>query len=507
MRSFRALYKDRKGRKRESSKWYVEFRDHLDTIRRLPAYTDRAASEEFGRKVERLAACRASSMPLDKDLTRWIEALAPSVRDRLARIGLLEAERVAASKSLLAHLDDFQEALRSKGTTEKQARLVHTRAKAVVEGCGFRFWSDISASKVQAYLAERRKGEKGLSAQTSNFYLASFQQFCRWMVMDRRASESPVGHLKRLNVKADRRHDRRALSLDECRKLLDAASKGSEAYAMTGPERALLYRLTLESGLRAGELRSLTRASFDLDADPATVTVRAAYSKHRRDDVLPLRPAMAAALREHLALKLPEAAAFLIPESDDTAKMLRVDLETAGIPYVDDAGRVADFHGLRHTFITNLANGGVHPSTARSLARHSTITLTMDRYTHTVVGQQSEALEKLPDLTTLPASEVQATGTDDRNVLPECLLFSGGQSGTSRDKLGQDARRIRRDTRRREPARTAGKASVDAGENETRRDDRVDEGGGLENRCAARHRGFESLSLRRLFRCGMCRIA
>ena len=38
------------------------------------------------------------------------------------------------------------------------------------------------------------------------------------------------------------------------------------------------------------------------------------------------------------------------------------------------------FHALRHTFITNLARSGVHPKTAQSLARHSTITLTMDRY-------------------------------------------------------------------------------------------------------------------------------
>lgn len=50
--------------------------------------------------------------------------------------------------------------------------------------------------------------------------------------------------------------------------------------------------------------------------------------------------------------------------------------------YVDAAGRVADFHALRHTYITNLATAGVSPKTAQTLARHSTITLTMDRYTH-----------------------------------------------------------------------------------------------------------------------------
>ena len=52
----------------------------------------------------------------------------------------------------------------------------------------------------------------------------------------------------------------------------------------------MLYLLAAETGLRSGELRSLTRASFSLDSKPATVTVAAAYSKHRRDDTLPLRP-------------------------------------------------------------------------------------------------------------------------------------------------------------------------------------------------------------------------
>ena len=81
------------------------------------------------------------------------------------------------------------------------------------------------------------------------------------------------------------------------------------------------------------------------------------------------------------------------------AKMFRCDLEDAGITYRDDAGRVADFHSLRHTFISNLARGGVHPKVAQTLARHSTITLTMDRYSHTTRGQLADALSKLPDLT------------------------------------------------------------------------------------------------------------
>ena len=37
MRVFKPSYNDRKGRKREAAKWYVEFRDQLERPRRLPA--------------------------------------------------------------------------------------------------------------------------------------------------------------------------------------------------------------------------------------------------------------------------------------------------------------------------------------------------------------------------------------------------------------------------------------------------------------------------------------
>jgi len=55
----------------------------------------------------------------------------------------------------------------------------------------------------------------------------------------------------------------------------------------------MVYRLALGTGFRAGELRSLTPASFDLDADPATVAVDAAYSKRRHQHVQPIRSDLA----------------------------------------------------------------------------------------------------------------------------------------------------------------------------------------------------------------------
>jgi len=57
-----------------------------------------------------------------------------------------------------------------------------------------------------------------------------------------------------------------------------------------------------------------------------------------------------------------------------------------------------DFHALRHTFVSRLASSGVHPKTAQRLARHSTITLTIDPYTHSEKGAELDVLAALPSL-------------------------------------------------------------------------------------------------------------
>jgi hypothetical protein len=98
-------------------------------------------------------------------------------------------------------------------------------------------------------------------------------------------------------------------------------------------------------------------------------------------------------------------------------------------------------HCLRHTTGTLLATAGVHPKTAQSIMRHSTIELTMGRYTHTLAGQESEAVGKLPDLS-LPSSQSQKavkTGTDNTH-LASYLAFETGEHRTKLDTTGQDTR-------------------------------------------------------------------
>ena len=106
---------------------------------------------------------------------------------------------------------------------------------------------------------------------------------------------------------------------------------------------------------------------------------------------------------------------------------------------MDDAGRYADFHALRHSFITHLGRAGVHSRTVQELARHSTPMLTQ-QYTHGFKGDEVAAVNALPDLSGPSRQTVQATGTDDNNADPRlarCLAQDGGQGKTNVDSHGR----------------------------------------------------------------------
>ena len=82
MRVFKQQYKDRKGKTRDSAKWYVEIKDHNETVRRIPGFTDNKATQEFGRRLEKLVAVRTLGDTPGPDLSRWLETL-PS--DKIGR--------------------------------------------------------------------------------------------------------------------------------------------------------------------------------------------------------------------------------------------------------------------------------------------------------------------------------------------------------------------------------------------------------------------------------------
>ena len=352
--------------------------------RRVPAYKDKTASQQLAARLEKEA--------------------------ELAREGVVDRYKEHRQRPLAGHLEDFRQSLLAKGNTEKHAKQVVSRARRIMEGCKFIYWPDIQASKTQRFLADLQKSGS-ISAQTFNHYLKAVKESAGWMVQDSRASESPLKHLKFRSVQkvVDEVHPRRALQVDELRRLFETTKSGPMRFRMSGFERYVCYRLAAETGLRAKELRSLKVKSFDLKA--CTVQVSGEFTKNRHEAVIPLRPDTAEELRQLISGKMPQVQVFKVPEK--AYKMIEVDLADADIPYVVD-GLYFDFHALRHQTGTLLAASGVHPKVAQSIMRHSDVNLTLSRYSHTLSGQEAEAVKKMSDLS-LPSRKSQAaTGTDGR---------------------------------------------------------------------------------------------
>ena len=414
---------------------------------------DKRQTEAVGKKVKELIAYKFNRESLSPELTKWVEGLPLKLRRALGKAGLLSVGKMAALRPLVEHVDGtadapgWRQSLMNSGNTAGHVDASCHRVLRVLDGCGFRYWSDIDRDRVESFLYDLRsdksdgqgRAKRGVSIQTSNHHLAALRSFCHWMVTAGRASEFPLHGSKRLNAKVDRRHARRALDIEEVRWLLRTTSQGSTRRGMSGPDRAMLYKVAVETGLRAGGAGQLARSSFNLDGERPTVTVEAAYSKHRRQDELPIRPDTAADLRTFMGCKHPAAKVFAVPLR--TAEVMKADLaaartawlndaatpqqrkereDTTFLCYADSAGRLADFHALRHTTGSWLAAAKVHPKMIQAIMRHSDINLTMSTYTHVFAGQGADAVAALPDLDAAPAGQsARATGTDSSKALPD----------------------------------------------------------------------------------------
>jgi integrase len=398
--------------------WYYRFSDADGVKRERRGCSDRRATEEMARAAESEAA--------------------------MCRAGLVDPKEAGyrrhAARPLAEHVREWGEHLASKGNTGAYARKSSTRAARVLALARVDRIGDMQPSRIQSAAAELRV--RGLSLETCNHHLRAIKGFSRWLWRDGRAREDALAHLALFNPKTDRRHDRGALSAAEFDALIRATRVAPPFRGLSGEDRVMLYLVAAYTGLRAKELDSLTTASFDLDSPRPTVRVRASCTKNGDEANLPLRADLAALLRRYLSGRAPDAPAW--PRSSwpsRAADMLKGDLGRAGVDYVDGDGHYRDFHSLRHRFGTELATANVPPKVAQALMRHSTISLTLDRYSHVGLHDTAGALDKLPALPdpahTRSTEAMRATGTDPKPInIPLAHHLPTGGDGAGRDLAG-----------------------------------------------------------------------
>jgi len=488
----RRVTKDTPGakRSREKSKtWRARYTDADGQTKTRSLFEDRESSE----------AMLADILQRERELRSGIRRYDPFESHRLTPLACPRCSGAGCDEAKGKpgrcddnHLYAFADHLRSKAGTEQHVSQTFNRIRKAFAACQFTSLQELDGGRLANWLHDQRKA--GMSPATSNGYLTAVKTFGHWLVKDRRSPESPFAHLSRVNQKVDVRIVRRASVQQELAQLAAAAAAGTPFRGLSGQDRAMLYLVAAFTGLRASELHSLSERSLSFRSEPPTVKVKAAYSKRRREDVLPLHPELASRLQQWLQERYasgsspdivrmtdsspaskPDANAQLFPGTwhKDGAEMMRRDLKAARSAWLDEAdneaeradreesgfllfetddGR-ADFHSHRHTFISNLANSGVHPNLAKNLARHSTITLTMDRYSHVGILDMDTALKSLPGIPERLGLPEQAavTGTDQSLVATMVAMLPAESSSS------QELSEVNSDTK---TARITGRKSI-----------------------------------------------
>lgn len=177
------------------------------------------------------------------------------------------------------------------------------------------------------------------------------------------------------------------------------------------------FVLAIYTGLRKGEILALRWS--DIDWDRATLHVEQTLQwsggkpvfqppkTDRSRRVVALSGSVLAALRRHRALQAQDRLLYGAEYQDNGLVLARPDGRPLYTRTFDDAWYRAlerapvpriRFHDLRHTHASLLLAQGTHPKIVSERLGHSTITLTLDTYSHLLPGLQQRAADEFDAL-------------------------------------------------------------------------------------------------------------
>ncbi len=252
----------------------------------------------------------------------------------------------------------------------------------------------------------RQKLDEGLAPKTVKYIHTTLhralKQAVRWGLVPRNAAAE-------VDPPRVRTPEIMPLSPAEARQLLQAAR---------GDRLEALYLLAVTTGMRQGEILGLGWEDADLDA--GVVRVRRTLTLARggprltepktrgsRRQVRLTKSAVGALERHRVRQEAERAAAGAKWEDQGLVFTTRIGtpirraklhreswkplLRNAGLPDTR-------FHDLRHTCATLLLTKGVHPKIVSEMLGHSSISITLDTYSHVIPGMGEVAASAMEDI-------------------------------------------------------------------------------------------------------------
>ena len=158
--------------------------------------------------------------------------------------------------------------------------------------------------------------------------------------------------------------------------------------------------IAMYSGLRRGELASLTWADVDLDSELISVRNRGDFRTKTGDErSVPLR---GRALDQLLDIKnrrgeVEQSATVIVDQKMDPIKPDRMTRRFKDFVREADLDERISFHSLRHSCVSLLSRRGVPIRIIQKIVGHSSITTT-ERYSHIRMGEAADAMEEAFDV-------------------------------------------------------------------------------------------------------------
>jgi integrase len=260
---------------------------------------------------------------------------------------------------------------------------------------------EISEAYSKALTGGRCDGRGGLSPQTVKHIHVVLKQALAQACVWRAISHNPADLVK--PPKLDR-GEMQTVNTDQTAAMIEAA-RGTPIF--------IPILLGVLCGMRRGEICALRWRSIDLDAGQLSVVasteqgrggMRDKEPKSGKGRLIALPPMLVAELRRHRMQQAEWLLRLGVRLTDDHHVCLREDGESVWPSSLTRAFRTfmrrhklpqIRFHDLRHSHATHLLSAGVHPKIAQERLGHSSVGITLDRYSHVVPGMQQEAVAKV----------------------------------------------------------------------------------------------------------------
>jgi integrase len=229
------------------------------------------------------------------------------------------------------------------------------------------------------------RAKQSWGPKTLNDYRAAVVGLFAWLQKTALVEANPLKSVEKSETRGNERRKRRALTFEQFGALVNVA----------GTHR-LAILTDYYTGLRRNELAQLEWGDVRIDCGRTFIVVRGSTTKNHQTKRRDLPAWFARELVEARPVRATVGDRIFLPGKIPSIWQFRTLLNRAGVPYKDQQGRVADFHALRKTLNTHLAQLGVDPHVRKEIMRHSDIKLTLDAYTDAPMLPVAQAIDKLP---------------------------------------------------------------------------------------------------------------